>query len=455
MPVLPQLEFVLLPGTVDKFDRGLIRLERVARKMQNAAHSEDVARKSLEEWRAGNLDYFKSGAGLNRLISLLLNEGSLVSDMNFQGAISTCIQIYSSKTAVYGLMSWCKSNWNSEQIGFYRSNLLQAVDELKLLTNEESKLKHGIGPLLSFLVDRDGPENFAILAENHPEGWTGVINKFKLRDSEVSGDFFMIASKNYLQQLIELARDRSWDQSEIMTFLEHIKASNLHSRLLYLTSLAITTYDEYSLDHEALQKFTLDNLGEVNGSKWLQVDNLSGNEQKTVQHAKAIIESWITELFLERFWGLIDDKGRRRFWKKYQKHMRNVHLAISNKYWSALPDDLRSIQYKSRLHSTSENALLIFSLKNRTFIEFGERASGPLQVIEHGSKQEKRLNRLLAESIRTKHAPQITNPQYLKFYSRTDTILIDKNYRMREYGKLNHSGNWEEKLSYWLKRKGL
>ena len=198
--------------------------------------------------------------------------------------------------------------------------------------------------------------------------------------------------------------------------------------------MTITGFDKNGLDHEALQKFTLETIGEINSSAWLAVDDLSVNEKATVERAKEIVESWITELFLERFWNLIDDTKRRRFWTKYQKHMRDVRLAISDRYWASLPEDLRSIQYKSRLHATSDNALLIFRIKHRTFIEFGERASGPLQVIEDSSSYTATVQRLLERSTRTRRAPQHINPQDLKFYSRTDTILIDAEFRMRDYG---------------------
>jgi hypothetical protein len=455
MPVLPQLEFVLLPGTEEKLSRGLIRLDRVARKIQNSAHSEDVARKALEEWNAGNLDYFQSGTGLNRLISLLVNEASLAAEMNFQEAISTCIKRYSSKTAVYGLMGWCKTNWNQSHISFYREQLELASDDLQLLPNGVSKLKYGLGPLLGLLIDRDGAEDFAANALKAESGWNGYISQIKLRDSEISGDFFKSASKNYMLQLLGQNQNLSRISTEALEFLERVNDSNLKKSLLYLTSLTITVFDEKGLDHEALQKLTLETIGEINSSAWLAVDNLSLNEKATVERAREIVESWITELFLERFWNLIDDTKRRRFWTKYQKHMRDVRLAISDRYWANLPEDLRSIQYKSRLHATSDNALLIFRIKHKTFIEFGERASGPLQVIDNSSRHEDALKRSLAGSIRTKRAPQHIYPQDLKFYSKTDQILIDSSGRMRDFGKLNHAVNWEKRLARWMRQKGL
>lgn len=455
MPVFPQLEFVLLPGTEEELSRGLIKLERAARKIQNAAHSEDVARKALDEWNAGNLDYFQSGTGLNRLISLLVNETSFVEDISFQKAVSDGIRLYSSKTAVYGLMGWCKSNWNQNAIGFYREQLGLAAGELQLLPNGVSKLKHGLGPLLGLFTERDGAEAFAANALQASDGWGGYVAQLKLRDSDISGDFFKSASKSYLLQLLGQTQNRSRLTTEALEFLSEMKDSNLKQSLLYLTSITITVFDEKGLDHEALQKFTLETIGEINSSAWLAVDHLSVNEKATVERAKGIVEAWITELFLERFWNLIDDTKRRRFWTKYQKHMRDVRLAISDRYWANLPEDLRSIQYKSRLHATSDNALLIFRIKHRTFIEFGERASGPLQVIEDSSSYTARVQRSLDRSTRTRRAPQHINPQDLKFYSRTDTILIDAEFRMRDYGKLNHNTSWEKKLAYWMRQKGI
>ena len=175
---------------------------------------------------------------------------------------------------------------------------------------------------------------------------------------------------------------------------------------------------------------------------------------KELSYKSILTLVWVLMAFVASAKNGNDFEKSKQIKKTYEVNS-EVRLAISDRYWANLPEDLRSIQYKSRLHATSDNALLIFRIKHKTFIEFGERASGPLQVIDNSSRHEDALKRSLAGSIRTKRAPQHIYPQDLKFYSKTDQILIDSSGRMRDFGKLNHAVNWEKRLARWMRQKGL
>jgi hypothetical protein len=133
--------------------------------------------------------------------------------------------------------------------------------------------------------------------------------------------------------------------------------------------------------------------------------------------------------------------------------MRDVRIAISDQYFTTLPVDLKKQGFLKRIHATTGNALLIFRIGNRHFIEFGERASGPLQVIVRDSQQESYLEKTLLRTPRTGNVRTPINPQQLKFYSSSEQFLV-KDGRCFNYGKLNHSGNWETNLDFWFKQVG-
>lgn len=451
----PKLEFTLMPGTEDSIARGLVKLEKLSDRLQKMVFSSDTAKRAEEEWAAGNLAFFEGSIGLNRLLSLLLNMPKLGDDKLFQDLFAASIAGYPSRSAVFALMAWCKSNWTAPNIARYRGALQKAAQELGLIENGRSKLKFGIGPLLPELVRAEGADMYGLRAMQHDGGWNGLAESLNLKSSDISGAFFASSAKSYLRQTLERAHQSPSAESDVVAFLRAIYKSNLKGTFLYMTSLAIVMFERNGLPHEELQAFALSFVGDTNSARWREVSHLSKLEAETVHKAQGILEQWLNELFLERFWNIIDDPKRRRFWKRYQKHMRDVRLAISDSYFNSLPPDVKTMGFKKRIHVTTGNALLIFRIKNRVFIEFGERASGPLQVVLNDSQQESRLSRQLADSKRSDRFPRPINPQVLKFYSSTDQFLLEGFTYHFDFGKLNHTGGWEDKLDVWMKKRGI
>lgn len=449
----PSLEFVLMPGTTETLTRSLKKLERISERMQGIAVSEAVAQKAEVAWRNRNFDYFRSGSGLNRLVSLLLHIEGIAGNKSYQNLLDSIAEEYSSKAAAIALMGWCKVNWFAGEAPFYRKQLNHLATTLELVKDGESKLKFGIGPLLPMLMKEGGPEELGNLAFWHPEGWEGQMKAFKFRNNDISGAFFEAAARSYLRQMLVEGGTDSASREAIVDFLKFIYQTNLKPATLYLTSLAIVHFDKNSLDNSELQAFTLSFIGDTNSPKWRQTAHLSANEKATVEKARDTLEHWINELFLDRFWSLIDDPRRRRFWKRHQKRMRDVRIAISDQYYASLPVDLKKQGFLKRIHATTGNALLIFRIGNRHFIEFGERASGPLQVIVRDSQQESYLEKTLLRTPRTGNVRTPINPQQLKFYSSSEQFLV-KDGRYFNYGKLNHSGNWETNLDTWFRQVG-
>lgn len=447
----PQLRFVLMPGTTESLNRGLKKLERISERVQGMVVSEAIAQKAEVAWCNENYDYFKSRSGLNRLVSLLLHFEDIAGNETYQSLLDVLTDEHASKTTAIALMGWCKVNWSRDEAPFYRKQLKKLAISLELIERGESKLKFGIGPLLPMLMSENGPEELSALALNHPERWDGQMAAFKLRKNDISGAFFEAAARTYVRYFLSERGTESSSRVAIVRFLESLVETNLNPATLYLTSLVIVHFDKHSLDHVELQTFALRHIGDTNQPKWRQTAHLSVNEKMTVEKAQEALEHWISELFLERFWGLINDQRRRRFWQKYQKRMRDVRIAISDDYFSALPEDLKTQSVLRRIHATTGNALLIFRIGNRHFIEFGERASGPLQVIQRDSDKEVFLERTLNRTMRTGWVRTPINPQQLKFYSSSEDFLIRNGYPY-PYGKLDHRGNWEDSLSTWFRK---
>jgi hypothetical protein len=449
------LEFVLMPGTSDTLAHSLIRLERLSQKLHGQLIGEGGTKKTEQAWKERDWQFFQGGRGVNRLISLLINAPSAANDDVFKYELRTRVNDFPTRTAVYGLMSWCKSNWYHQDIDYYRKILDEAVILLEIKIGKRVELNFGVGPLLLYICSPHGAKALGQEAFEYPDKWEGLMNFYSLGKQDVTGSFFMEAAKFYLRaELRSPTGSTQWNRN-VVNFLRYIEYSSIHGALLYLTSIAIEAFEAAGEDSTELQNFALTAIGDTNSPRWREVHGLPLEEVVSIGKAVEILESWINALFLERFWDIIHDRRRRSFWKNYHRYMRDVRIVLSDEYFGMLNEDLKSTGYLERMHGSTSNALLVFRIKNRTFIEFGQQASGPLQVVIQDDVPDRQLRNRLNASVRSKRGRTPINPQDLKFYSSTDQILTDGYSYFQDFGKLNHQGNWEEKLNSWMRNRGL
>lgn len=450
MPIPPpHLEFTLSPAVENRLNYLQVRVERLAQRTASLAFPPAEAEKALERWQARDWGYFDRGIGANRLINLLLNCAELHDDNRLFKAIEHAGKHFASRTFTLGLMAWCKLNWNSPLRTRYQAVLRSVASNLELFQNGKSRLTYGSGPLLPFLQDPKGDEAFVQWCEEQG-GWEGGVQALKLAASEVSGMFFAASAKRYMLHLLESCPTSEFNEVVLPFLLSLVSGSLRESSLLPIAALAIVECDQRGVDHEGLMSFTMKHLGDVSDPIWKSVEGLSDLERSWVAKAEDVLEHWLNEMFLGRFWDLIADRRRQNYWRGKQRMMRNVRLAISEGYFQALPSDVKEGNYLKRLHSTTGNALLIFSIGDRVFIEFGDRASGPLQVIEERAQYGLKLNALLDRSQRGGLRVPF-DPSVVKFYSATNHLLFPADAAPNPVGKMNHAGNWENRLDRWFR----
>lgn len=450
MPIeIPKLSFELAPNVGPAIERSRTKLERLEKKLNASAFPQAMVEQAYEQWIQGNHGYFQRGIGANRLVALLLHHSELAADNALEVAIFRAAEAFPSRTLVIGLMAWCKLNWSRANGSAYQVALNQASHALGLVGGGQSKLRYGIGPLLPFLQEKDGHDTIAAQIGRGEGAWDRFIQHIGLTDFEVSGEFFERVAKTHLYALMDDCPASEFNEVVVGT-AHSLCDGRLDGVLLPLISSVIHQVEKLGVDHEEIMQLAIRKIGDPTSPNWLAVDGLSALEKKKVSEAAYILDQWVNELFLDRFWQLITDRGRQQYWKKRKKSMRDVRLAISDAYYHQLPAELKVGEYRKRLHRTSNNALLIFKIGERSFIEFGERASGPLQVVHSSSQNGLRLADALNRSSRSAPIASIIDPASLKFHSATGQLLIRHGSYFAEEGKLNHNTNWQLRLDQWF-----
>ena len=204
--------------------------------------------------------------------------------------------------------------------------------------------------------------------------------------------------------------------------------------------------------NQDIRKYALDKIGDVDHQNWRLSSGLSNNEVATIQSAKQILEGWMTDLFLDRFWTLIEDKKRRTFWKKYSKLMSNVKIILDKSLYAELDDQMKVSPYLSRIYSGTQGAVLIFEINSRLFVEFGGYAAGPLQVYKDQDDIQKLIGSLSYSSY-SKSYPVTFGTSKLKKFGGYQNLMKGQVIN-RDSGRFAHLGHWQSKLKLWMNTYG-
>ena len=215
-------------------------------------------------------------------------------------------------------------------------------------------------------------------------------------------------------------------------------------------ALAIRQVDKLGLNSTGIQEQTMNAVGDVDAAIWYEIQELDENAKATVRKGKEILEGWINELFLERFWHIVEDPRRRAFWKRYTREMRDVKLVLDEYLFRQIRHQLGEGAYRQRVFHGQQGGLLLFRFRGKMFVEFGGQAGGALQVVplDH-PKWERLMGELYRYRSDRKRPGGGMATWDFKLYGTNQTIYKGGQV-LSEYGKFNHAGRWETSLREWM-----
>jgi hypothetical protein len=192
------------------------------------------------------------------------------------------------------------------------------------------------------------------------------------------------------------------------------------------------------------------------GPPW---DGASIQQAQQLKEAQAILNGWIIQQFINIFFdSLAMDSDRKHFWSKYLKHIRRFKIFGQEYMRSRLKLDQRIAPFLDTrfglLEGNSDQNALVMMVKDFYLIEFSYSGSAfyayPTTIIDAPDMSKHRLsiNQLKPLSIRNQSKQLIRREKNYDIYLGRS---ID-GYEVQESGRLGHSGNWQERLSYWLKK---
>jgi hypothetical protein len=445
------ISFQLKEETLRVKKKSLRSIKLINEKLVPSKPAIDQINLALDHFRRSDFEYFDSKRKARALCCLLLYPklyALIQSKKEFNKFISILTQ-YPSKSVAYHLLLAVMMFWKQE---FTQKRLVKFCKSY-LVSNSYNQESNQF-KISKYVFDKNGIELLVDRYTNKDEDLLTYLNEIGLRQTAIKSQFFEVVVKQIATVLItNLTRDNN-DLTRIQNICNLSNDGYISKPIeILIISRIISRIDKQKMYNQDIRKYALDKIGDVDHQNWRLSSGLSNNEVATIQSAKQILEGWMTDLFLDRFWRLIEDEYRRRFWKRYSKLMSNVKIILDKGLYAELDDNIKVNPYLNRIYSGKKGAVLVFEINSRLFVEFGGYAAGPLQVYKNRDDIQEIIDSL-SNSCYSKSFPVTYYTPHLKGFSAESDNLMYGHTILRDYGRFPHHGQWHSKLKLWMNTYG-
>ena len=401
---------------------------------------------ALKHFQESDFDYFDSKRKSRALCCVILYPDlfdTIQSRISFS-KFTTIITNYPSKSIAYHLLLAVMLYWKQS---FTQKTLFDLCKNY-FISNNYNQASNQF-KISKYVFD---PNGIKLLVDRHTQykgDLFSYLSEIGMRQTAIKSEYFEAVIKQ-ISSILILGLSKNNDNIEPILNICNLQNSGYISKptqILFISRIIHKVENEKMLNVE-IRHYVLENIGDVDDQNWSLSSGLSKNELATISNAKDILEGWMTELFLDRFWKVIDDQRRRKFWKKYSRRMTNIQIIIDDNLYKKLDDTLKKEPYINRLYRGNNEALLIFEIKNKLYIEFGGYGGGSLQVYPlHNDSANNFI--LMKQSKLVNLFPKTFNTKLWIGYKKEQNLMEQLNI-VREYGRFAHRGNWEDRLTKWM-----
>lgn len=432
----------------------VVRLEQNTRQVERVAHmaaqmgrpSGDALEKALEDAEQGRWQAFHSKRGARLMAYLLLDLEPVTKTPEYLNQLSVVLERYKTKSMESALLMATMAHWSEP----HRPRLQRLVKQ-----HVAEKVKPmGVQSLRPYLVDDRGVANLGQWLGGLPvRQWSEQIQSMGFTPgSGGQGFFFEVFKGAALEKVARLTGPADYEEGRAL--LAWLDKESSPSAELLAASRMVMRADKRNWDTDLLRDMVLEVAGDVGGNRWRERNGLTHEEVQVIARAESIVDGWLSMLFLERFWDVVEDERRRAFWQGKIKRLRNVRLVLDDQLYDKVYDNITEAM-KPRIYRCRVGGVLIFEFMDSMFVEFGGQAGGALQVIpphdERFIAARERLERYRSDKLKGRMAYQRFDLQNLKRYGMYEVIHRSGHVQGR-YGKFNHAGYWEQSLNEWMRK---
>ena len=403
----------------------VVRIEQNTRQVQRVAHmasqmgrpSGDALERALEDAQKGHWDAFHSKRGARLMAYLLLDLEPVTKTSEYLHQLSVVLDRHKTKSIETTLLMATMAHWSE----LHRARLQRLVKQHV----PEKVVPTGVRSLRPYLVDDRGVANLAQWLGGLPvRQWSQQIQEMGFTPgSGGQGFFFDVFKGASLEKVARLTGPSDLEEGRsLLTWLG--KESSPAAQLLAASRMVVRA-DKRGWDTDVLRDLVLEVAGDVGGNRWRERNGLTPDEVQVISRAEQIVDGWLSMLFLERFWDVVEDERRRAFWQGKVKRLRNVRLVLDFQLYCKVRDNITEAM-APRVFRCRTGGVLIFEFMDSIFVEFAGKAGGALQVIPQDDEwfgaALGRMERYRSDKLKDPRAFETFETQRLKRFGMYEVI---------------------------------
>ena len=415
------------------------RMERLAANLKMPAPSIAVLKAAKAAMKSENWSYFSGQRGTRLMTHLVVEDSALLAHSEVVRAFRRQLKKHPSKSSHSALLQVIMAVWGQD----LASELREIVNSM-----ESPSSPH---PMAEYVLSEDGAWEFAQAMPTNPGKSRGFFESVRMPLTEDQRPFLMEAWRWKIMEVMESTTSQT-EMERTLAWLDWV-ASKLTTPLkVFAYAKAILVVESKGWDTGSLMEVTMAEIGGVEEAVWQDIQALDEADRADVREGRDTLEGWVNELFLERFWKVVEDKRRRRFWRGHVKEMRKVKLILDDFLYRQVGSQLRERAYRKRVYHGNSGGVLMFQFRGKLFVEFGGQAGGALQVVPLDHWKLRKLSVELERYSSSRPGFNLggIHTSELKFYGKEQVIYLGGRV-LSEFGKFNHAGNWESSLREWMR----
>jgi hypothetical protein len=329
-----------------------------------------------------------------------------------------------------GVVSCVLSSWNELIVDFRKDVCSLIVSKLQDYTGNIQQYKK-MKIHADYFVEA-GPQRLSALLR---------INEIKLQDAPtVFGNKQSTLSHSYYSDvIIDYYKNKRFDFSELENVFQ-VHSNPRTKKLVFANLVHLADAEGDSFKQSQLCNFIERMLGNVTiNATWAPFLGASDEEIAKLKNAQRLVMIWQTKRIIETFFELcVTDIPRKKFWLNYVQYVEKFKVIGSLSTKLLLESDPR-IENLNRCFirtnsKASQTSALVLCMKDRVIVEFSN--VGAVYIYK---KINEKVRFLLNGDTSINSIEDLKSPS-----------MITNDYSRREL-RMIHNGDWQNRLSYWLR----
>ncbi len=352
------------------------------------------------------------------------------------------------------------SNWGDNNIDRLKRYIAL---KLKEETNQRAKVQF-FQKNLGYISLSTGPVDWAVQTFNSGElHLEGFFEKNAMAEYLKNTRYFKKFTMTFFEVLLKNSRFEN--RSRWQEIIDFSKVNYEISLTKYLISFEISHF-KIQITNDSIRDIIKNQavklIGDPNRESYWKLPENEYQRDKIdiVEDARNVLNQWINETLVNIFFSkVVDDRDRRSFWMGYVSKMSTVDIFLSDYQLHSILNDP---QVKGGLENRfgiltsggSTSSILIFTIDKYRFVLAGSIAGGALYVHPNTSTLYPRIEDLKSDWLYAGKRLRTLNKQSL-IHSYLPNLINQDSYYLdfHEEGRMVHTGNWQWRLSSWLKSK--